>query len=261
MRKFLTAALGLLHLNIRRRPGSQDLSRRRGRLRAATTSVIRSGERVARHPRAHHGRGRGSWKTASSTSEPFPPRNQPELLRIRGARVGTAQSNLPHNLFTRSEACTSTRSSARPTACSSRRRIYPSTVRSRLPDRRRPTWRARPGADPRVLQPHPGGLRRAPLLRRVAARAWRSGLTSTRWSTEDDDCDGRWSTIGTANTIAAMRQPRGIRSSSLPPLAARMETFRERPETARRLTIDEWEKRSTLTRIGEVPLGPLRALV
>ncbi len=25
-------------------------------------------------------------------------------------------------------------------------------------DRRRPTWRARPGADPRVLQPHPGGL-------------------------------------------------------------------------------------------------------
>jgi len=46
------------------------------------------------------------------------------------------------------------------------------------------------------------------------------------------------------------------------PLAARMEEiFANDLTTARRLTIDEWEKRSILTRVGEMLLGPFEPLV
>ena len=76
--------------------------------------------------------------------------------------------------------------------------------------------------------------------------------------------DGRWSTIGTANIDRLSM--RGNYEVCLQffsrPLAARMEEiFANDLTTARRLTIDEWEKRSTLTRIGEVLLGPLEPLV
>ena len=76
--------------------------------------------------------------------------------------------------------------------------------------------------------------------------------------------DGRWSTIGTANIDRLSM--RGNYEVCLQffsrPLAARMEEiFANDLTTARRLTIDEWEKRSTLTRVGEVLLGPLEPLV
>ena len=76
--------------------------------------------------------------------------------------------------------------------------------------------------------------------------------------------DGHWSTIGTANIDRLSM--RGNYEVCLQffsrPLAARMEEiFANDLTTARRLTIDEWEKRSTLTRIGEVLLGPLEPLV
>jgi hypothetical protein len=46
------------------------------------------------------------------------------------------------------------------------------------------------------------------------------------------------------------------------PLAARMEKiFANDLTTARSLTIDEWEKRSMITRVGEVLLGPFEPFV
>ena len=76
--------------------------------------------------------------------------------------------------------------------------------------------------------------------------------------------DGRWSTIGTANIDRLSM--RGNYEVCLQffsrPLAARMEEiFANDLTTARRLTIDEWEKRSTLTRVGEVLLGPFEPFV
>ena len=76
--------------------------------------------------------------------------------------------------------------------------------------------------------------------------------------------DGRWSTIGTANIDRLSM--RGNYEVCLQffsrPLAARMEEiFANDLTTARRLTIDEWEKRSILTRVGEMLLGPFEPLV
>ena len=76
--------------------------------------------------------------------------------------------------------------------------------------------------------------------------------------------DGRWSTIGTANIDRLSM--RGNYEVCLQfysrELAARMEEiFANDLTTARRLTIDEWEKRSWLTRVGEVLLGPFEPLV
>ena len=76
--------------------------------------------------------------------------------------------------------------------------------------------------------------------------------------------DGRWWTIGTANSDR--RSMRGNYEVCLQcfsrPLAARMEEiFANDLTTARRLTIDEWEKRSILTRVGEMLLGPFEPLV
>ena len=76
--------------------------------------------------------------------------------------------------------------------------------------------------------------------------------------------DGRWSTIGTANIDRLSM--RGNYEVCLQffsrPLAARMEEiFANDLTTARRLTIDEWEKRSMLTRFGEVLLGPFEPFV
>ena len=76
--------------------------------------------------------------------------------------------------------------------------------------------------------------------------------------------DGRWSTIGTANIDRLSM--RGNYEVCLQffsrPLAARMEEiFANDLTTARRLTIDEWEKRSMITRVGEVLLGPFEPFV
>ena len=76
--------------------------------------------------------------------------------------------------------------------------------------------------------------------------------------------DGRWSTIGTANIDRLSM--RGNYEVCLQfhsrELAERMEEiFANDLTTSRRLTIEEWEERSMLTRVGEVLLGPFEPLV
>ena len=76
--------------------------------------------------------------------------------------------------------------------------------------------------------------------------------------------DGHWSTIGTANIdhLSMRGNYEVCMQFHSRELAERMEQiFDNDLTTSRSLTIDEWEKRSMLTRIGEVLLRPFEPLV
>jgi cardiolipin synthase A/B len=129
---------------------------------------------------------------------------------------------------------------------------------------------ARRGVDVRVLVPERSNHVVADWLARGHyATLLRGGVriflyTGAMIHAKTATIDGRWSTVGTANIDRlSLTGNYEINLEIVDPgVAARLEdVFRMDQSNARELTLDEWERRSALKKVGERVLAPLRPLL